>query len=80
MSFFEEIEYAGVQFDTSRILSFDRRCGDLFPVHPLAKVPAAMKLVIGADEVPANASIRFQITPLGFFRQEGQPLSCELKA
>lgn len=51
-----------------------------FHFHPLAKMPAAMQLVIGADEVPANAPIRFQITPLGFFRQEGQPLSCELKA
>lgn len=48
--------------------------------HPLAKIPTSMQLVIGADEVPANTSVRFKITPLGFFRQEGHPLSCELKA
>lgn len=48
--------------------------------HPVSKIPTAMQLAIGADEVPAGTAVTFQIVPLGFFRQEGSPISCELRA
>lgn len=36
--------------------------------HPLGRVPAASRLVLGANEVPAGA-VTFRVTPVGFFRR-----------
>ena len=42
--------------------------------HPLAAIPTSSRLVIGADEIPADAPVSFRVTPVGFFHR-GNPIS-----
>jgi len=42
--------------------------------HPIEKIPARQQCVLGADELPSGQKVKWRVTPIGVFAQEGRAL------